>query len=124
MGDQVRAPQINAAVQLTDMQVFVDLAGLIDVDAEVERLQKQVERLTGTITGKEKKLSNQKFVDRAPADVVQRERDALVQLKEQLETVSAGLAALGGGRSVERTGWRFADSGVEVQVGERVSMWL
>ena len=95
MGDDVKPPQTNAAVQLANMKVFVDLAGLIDVEAEVERLQKQMERLTGSIAGKEKKLANQNFVERAPADVVQRERDALVQLKEQLDTVAASLAALG-----------------------------
>lgn len=94
MGDDVQPPRTHAAVQLADMKVLVDLAGLIDVDAEKARLQKQQERLSGLIAGKEKKLANEKFVGRAPADVVQRERDALAQLTEQLESVTGSLAAL------------------------------
>ena len=72
----------------------MDLAGLIDVDAEISRLEKQLERVTGMIAGKEKKLANQSFVERAPKEVVQQERDSLVQLREQLDTIRAGLASL------------------------------
>ena len=75
---------------------MVPLAGLIDVDAEIERNQKLRERLATQIAGKEKKLSNQQFVDRAPADVVQRERDGLQQLQDELAGVEAALARLGG----------------------------
>ncbi len=46
------------------------LSGVIDVEAEISRLEKQLERLSGMIAGKEKKLSNRSFVDKAPADVV------------------------------------------------------
>ncbi len=95
-GPDVQPPCTNATVQLADMGVFVDLAGLIDVDAEIERLEKQLERLTGMITGKEKKLGNQKFVERAPAEVVQRERESLSQLQEQRETARSSLASLRG----------------------------
>ncbi len=94
LGEHVEPPPTSAEVQIGKLKVFVDLEGLIDVDAEIQRLDKQQERLTGSINGKEKKLGNQSFVQRAPADVVQRERDALVQLKDQLDTVTAALAAL------------------------------
>ena len=43
------------------------------------------------IAGKEKKLANANFVDRAPAEVVQRERDSLAELREQLNSVEATL---------------------------------
>jgi valyl-tRNA synthetase len=94
MGQQVTPPQTNARVQLTDMEVYVDLAGLIDVEAERQRLDKQRQRLEGTIAGKEKKLANAGFVSRAPAEVVQRERDSLDQLRDQLKSVSESLAGL------------------------------
>lgn len=98
-GDQVEPPRTNATVQLANLQVYVDLEGLIDVDAEIARLEKQLEKLHGFIAGKEKKLSNANFVKRAPADVVQRERDGLAQLKEQLESVTSSLTALRGKES-------------------------
>ena len=76
------------------MDVHVDLAGLIDVEAEVSRLEKQAEKIAGMIAGKESKLANQGFVQRAPADVVHKERESLTQLREQLATVRASLASL------------------------------
>jgi valyl-tRNA synthetase len=48
----------------------------------------------GLIKAKEGKLRNESFVSRAPANVVQAERDGLAQLQEQLASVRAALAAL------------------------------
>ncbi len=66
------------------MEVYVDLAELIDVPAEIARKQQEVEKLIGFIASKEKKLANANFVERAPADVVQKERDSLKELQDQL----------------------------------------
>ena len=88
-------PPTNATVHLPNMDVYVDLSGVIDVAAEISRLEKQLERLSGMIAGKEKKLSNRSFVDKAPADIVERERASLDQLREQLATVCSSLATLG-----------------------------
>ena len=78
------------------MEVYVDLAGLIDVAAETERLKKEIQRVEGQIGGKEKKLSNDNFVSRAPAEVVERERAQLAQLRDQLATLERALAELAG----------------------------
>jgi len=94
MGGDVKPPRTNATVHLANMDVFMDLTGLIDVEAEISRLEKQRDRITGMIAGKERKLANQSFVERAPADVVQKERDSLVQLRQQLDTVQVSLASL------------------------------
>jgi len=93
-GPEVIEPENNATVRVQQVEVFVDLKDLIDVDAEIERNQKLRERLENQIAGKEKKLSNEQFVDRAPADVVQRERDGLQQLQDELAGVEAALARL------------------------------
>jgi valyl-tRNA synthetase len=94
LGPVVKPPATNATVHLDDMEVYVDLTGLIDVGAERDRLEKQQQRLENMIAGKEKKLGNANFVDRAPADVVQRERDSLTQLQDQLRDVIEGLQNL------------------------------
>jgi len=95
-GPDAEPPAQAAHVTLDGMEVYVDLAGFIDEDAERERLQKEIARTTGQIAGKKKKLANQNFVDRAPAEVVQRERDARAQLEEQLAALQTALKKLGG----------------------------
>jgi valyl-tRNA synthetase len=81
-------------VNLPIADVYVDLKDFIDIEAEIARLEKQEQKLQGQITGKEKKLTNAGFVERAPAEVVQRERDSLVQVKEQLVSVQETLDKL------------------------------
>ena len=96
-GPEVTAPPLSAEVPLAGMEVYVDLTELIDVPAEIARKTQEVEKLTGFVAAKEKKLTNKNFVDRAPAEVVQKERDSLKDLQDQLaaaKEVVARLAAL------------------------------
>ena len=76
-GPEVVPPKLSANVALAGMEVFVDLADLIDVGAEVERTKQEMVRLEGFIAAKRKKLENANFVQRAPAAVVEGERAAL-----------------------------------------------
>jgi len=93
-GPDVQPPETHAQVSLPLGDVIVNLAGLIDKEKERARLDKDRQNLIGYIAGKEKKLANANFVDRAPAEVVEKERESLVQLREQLEAVEKSLAAL------------------------------
>jgi valyl-tRNA synthetase len=93
-GSNVTPPTTHAAVTLPIAEVFVDLTDFIDVAAEIARNEKLVQKLRSQIEGKEKKLTTASFVERAPADVVQREREGLVQLQEQLASVHAALESL------------------------------
>ena len=93
-GPDVAVPTPSGSFTLGTLEVFVDLAGLIDVEAEIAKNEKEREKLLGLITGKEKKLANESFVSRAPANVVQGERDALAELKTRLEAVDVFLAEL------------------------------
>ena len=54
-------------------ELYVDLEGLIDVAAEIARKEKERDNLQGLIKGKEAKLSNASFVERAPPVVVAKE---------------------------------------------------
>ncbi|HJS06502.1 MAG TPA: hypothetical protein VJ809_02555, partial [Pirellulales bacterium] len=76
------------------MEIYVDLAGSIDVEAERAKNTQLKQKLLGFIKATEAKLANESFVSRAPANVVQAERDKLAQLQEQLASVEAALAAL------------------------------
>jgi valyl-tRNA synthetase len=96
LGPQVTPPQTHAKAALPSADIYVDLAGLIDPDAERKKLRKEEERLVKHIEAKEKKLSSGNFVERAPAEVVQRERESLVDSQRQLESVRTALHNLGG----------------------------
>ena len=86
-----------SSIQLVgDMQVRVPMAGLIDKNAEVGRLQKEIDKRQQEIKRVEGKLNNPKFVDRAPADVVEKEKQkivehqsALSQLQTQMDKIRA-----------------------------------
>jgi len=60
--------------------LFIPLADLIDPQAEMKRLTRELDRLTGDRDRTETKLANASFVERAPAEVVARERERLGEL--------------------------------------------
>lgn len=94
LGKDVAVPETNATITVGDMEIFVDLKDFIDVEAEIERNEKQEQKLQQLVTSKEKKLGNESFVSRAPADIVARERESLDQAKQELERTQAALAKL------------------------------
>jgi len=93
-GQQVQPPSPNATQSLPGIDIYIDLKNFIDVEAEKAKLEKEIGKISGFITGKKKKLENAGFVDRAPAEVVQRERDHLEQMIQQLATLQESLAQL------------------------------
>ncbi len=74
--DPEQAP-LSATQLVGDMEVLVPMAGLIDKDAELARLAKEIDKQDKLIGGIEKKLGNESFVAKAPEAVVQKERDKL-----------------------------------------------
>jgi valyl-tRNA synthetase len=85
-----------SAVLRSGTEVFIPLAGVIDLDRERARLREEIGRIDGQIAGGEKKLSNESFVARAPENVVAYERDKLVSFREQRGKLAEKLAALEG----------------------------
>jgi valyl-tRNA synthetase len=86
----------SATALVGDMKVLIPMAGLIDKEAELARLEKELGKLQADAERVEKKLSNPSFVDKAPEAVVQKERDklaeaksALAKLQEQAEKIRA-----------------------------------
>lgn len=93
-GADVVMPNLSANATGSNWEVAVNLEGLIDVTAELEKNRKQREKLCGLIQGKEKKLSNESFVSRAPAKVVAAERASLEEWKQQLAAIEDAIARL------------------------------
>jgi valyl-tRNA synthetase len=85
--------QVATAV-LGDSRLFVPLAGLVDLDAERERLDGELQKVAKDIAALEKKLGNTGFVAKAPADVVQKFREKLDAARQKSEALTAARAAL------------------------------
>ena len=75
---------MSATALVGDMQVLVPMAGLIDKDAELARLDKEIQRLTGEVQRVGGKLSNEGFVAKAPAEVLDKERAKLAEAEQAL----------------------------------------
>jgi valyl-tRNA synthetase len=78
-------PVPESAIALVgDMKVLIPMAGLIDKEAELARLAKEMGRLEADLQRTEKKLGNPSFVEKAPPAVVQKERDKIAELQAAL----------------------------------------
>jgi valyl-tRNA synthetase len=73
-GEDVKKPGASASAVFSKSEIYIPLKGLIDLDVERQRIAKEINRLEGSLKGIEKKLSNEKFVNNAPADVVEKEK--------------------------------------------------
>lgn len=75
---------LSATALVGDMEVLVPMAGLIDKGAELARLDKEIARLQGEVQRVGGKLSNAAFVDKAPAEVIDKERAKLAEAEQAL----------------------------------------
>jgi valyl-tRNA synthetase len=85
---------VTIAGQRAQMEVHIDLSRYIDWDAERKRLEKQRDNVTKQIGSVESKLANKNFVEKAPAEVIQQQRDKLNELCNQLKSIESALANL------------------------------
>ncbi|RME98310.1 MAG: valine--tRNA ligase [Chloroflexi bacterium] len=90
-------PPAQAVSQVVSggVEIFLPLTGMIDVNAERTRLQKDLAQLEQRISGSKGKLNNQGFVQKAPAAVVEKERERLADFELQLEKLQSQLDMLG-----------------------------
>ncbi|MFQ5735499.1 MAG: valine--tRNA ligase [Thermodesulfobacteriota bacterium] len=98
-GGQRPADAVSALAAVGEdggVEVFVPLAELVDVEVETRRLTRELEKLASELEGVQKKLSNEKFTSRAPAEVVEKERARLAGLIEKKAKLNAGLERIRG----------------------------
>ena len=89
--DKAQKSQTSAGFVEGAVEVFIEFAGMINLDKEKERLQKEFESLTKFINGLENKLANEEFVKNAPAVLIEKERQKLAQAIEKLDKIEIQL---------------------------------
>jgi valyl-tRNA synthetase len=95
VGEGFAAPCGVARQILTAGELFVPLADLIDVEAERARLGKELSQVIADLGKVDKNLANRAFLDRAPSDVVAKERSKREEFSAKRERLEANLAVLG-----------------------------
>ena len=93
-GEDVEAPSDAVTSVITGAEIYLPLAGLINIEDEIARLEKEAEKLQQEVDRVEKKLSNEKFVAKAPAAIVEAERAKGADYQAQREAVLERIATL------------------------------
>ena len=83
--EEAVVPNCLSALIDKDVHLYLPLEGLVDIEKEKQRIEKQIKNAGHQIKQKEKMLKNKDFVKKAPEAVVSRERQRLTELKEALE---------------------------------------
>lgn len=91
---QTVIPKRSSVAVVEGLSVIVPLEGLVDSDKERSRIERSLQKLEKDLQIVEKKLSNKGFVDRAPADVVQKERARLDSMSDERTKLKQALDAL------------------------------
>ncbi|MBC5637576.1 valine--tRNA ligase [Ornithinibacillus sp. BX22] len=94
IASKVDAPEKAMTAVITGAEIFLPLEGLIDFDKEIARLEKELEKWNKEVERVQKKLSNQGFVAKAPAAVVEEEKKKEQDYLEKQAAVQARLAEL------------------------------
>ena len=87
LSDNAEKP-MSATALVGEMELLVPMAGLIDKEAELARLDKEIDRKQKDRAKTEGKINNPSFVEKAPEEVVQKERDKLKDLDSALEKLN------------------------------------
>ncbi|MFW5972242.1 MAG: valine--tRNA ligase [Bacillota bacterium] len=76
-------PEKSSTAITGGVEVILPLEGMVDIDKEIERLEKELDDVKSEIKRAEGKLANDGFVNKAPEELVQRERKKLVEYQEK-----------------------------------------
>ena len=94
LSPEVEKPRRSLSIVTGDWELYFPVGDLLDVDKEVSRLRGELAKLERETAKIEGKLSNKNFVDRAPAEVVEKERNALSDAVSQKGRIEENIASL------------------------------
>ena len=80
-------PENSISFVAKNVEYYLPLAGLIDVDAELKKLEEQLQYTKGFLANVMKKLNNERFVQNAPAQVVEREKQKKIDAENKIKAI-------------------------------------
>ena len=87
-------PQNCVSQVLSGVQIFVPEEGLVDIDNEISRMNKEIEKIDKDLVVIENKLSNKKFIERAPKEIVDKEKGKLIELTDKKAVIKENIDRL------------------------------
>jgi len=87
LGDDVQAPKASASAVVAGNEIILPLSGHVNFEDEVARLEKEIGKVEKDLKQVTGKLRNESFVAKAPAEIVQKEKDRAVELEATMETL-------------------------------------
>jgi valyl-tRNA synthetase len=88
-GPDVKGPRASGTAVVAGNELFVPLEGIVDFDAELARLDKELGKLDKELGAVTRKLANEGFTAKAPAEVVEKEREKARDWAEKMEKLKA-----------------------------------
>jgi len=95
VGRHVLKPEDAAVSVKPGMEIFVPLKGLFNVDAEVKRLNKEINKIEGSLALIQRKLANEKFINKAPKAIVEENIYNAQKYKEKIQAIQDRVKKLG-----------------------------
>jgi len=93
-GPKIKKPLQSAVAVVNNIELFIPLLGLIDLDKEKSRLENQIQDLVGRLSSVNSKLNNKNFISRAPENVVKNEQTKQKKYMSSLEKLKVNLKSL------------------------------
>ena len=94
--ESVEKPEKSSTIVINDIEIFVPLSNLIDIDKEVNRLKDKIKDYEGRMNSVKKKIDNENFIKRAPKEIVKHEKNKFInyqnnynKLKENLDNLES-----------------------------------
>ncbi|MBH0157721.1 valine--tRNA ligase [Fictibacillus sp. 5RED26] len=94
ISDEISAPEKSMSTILTGLEMYLPLEGLLNIDEEIKRLEKEAEKYAKEVERVQKKLSNEGFMKKAPEKVIEEERAKEADYQEKYDNVLARIKEL------------------------------
>ena len=94
ISDEISAPEKSMSTVLSGLEMYLPLEGLLNIDEEIKRLEKEAEKYAKEVERVQKKLSNEGFMKKAPEKVIAEERAKEADYQEKYDNVLARIKEL------------------------------
>ena len=94
MGTDIKKPPKSTTIIIDDIEVYIPLEDLIDIDKEIDRLENQISNLKGRLNSVENKLNNKNFISNAPSEIVKHEKNKKDRYEKELLLLQNNLNSL------------------------------